>query len=70
MLIEITPDASGAISLGNDMNENKTGPNHALHRMAAGCRGCNRGVPCAGSLSLGRYAMRRIRDRVDDTTGI
>lgn len=27
MLIEITPDASGVISSGNDMNENHTRPN-------------------------------------------
>jgi hypothetical protein len=29
-------------------------PNHALQRTRRGRRGCNRGVPCAGSLSLGR----------------
>jgi hypothetical protein len=28
--------------------------NHALQRTRRGRRGCNRGVPCAGSLSLGR----------------
>jgi hypothetical protein len=28
--------------------------NHALQRTAAGHCGCNRGVPCAGPLSLGR----------------
>ena len=29
-------------------------PNHALQRTRRGRRGCNRGVPRAGSLSLGR----------------
>jgi hypothetical protein len=29
-------------------------PNHALQRTRRGRRGCSRGVPCAGSLSLGR----------------
>jgi len=28
-------------------------PNHALQRTRRGRRGCNRCVPCAGSLSLG-----------------
>ena len=28
--------------------------NHALQRTRRGRRGCNRGVPWAGSLSLGR----------------
>jgi hypothetical protein len=31
-----------------------TRPNHALQRTRRERRGCNRGVPCAGSLSLGR----------------
>src|SRR5262249_14801922 len=30
--------------------------NHALQRTRRGRRGCNRCVPCAGSLSLGRWA--------------
>jgi hypothetical protein len=29
-------------------------PNHALQRTRRERRGCNRCVPCAGSLSLGR----------------
>jgi hypothetical protein len=29
-------------------------PNHALQRTRPSCRGCHRGVPWAGSLSLGR----------------
>ena len=32
----------------------KQTPNHALQRTRRGRRGCKRGVPCAGSLSLGR----------------
>ena len=31
-----------------------TRPNHALQRTRRERRGCSRGVPCAGSLSLGR----------------
>ncbi len=31
-------------------------PNHALQRTRRERRGCNRRVPWAGSLSLGRYA--------------
>ena len=31
-----------------------TRPNHALQRTRRGRRGCNRGVPCAGSLSFCR----------------
>ena len=31
-------------------------PNHALQRTRHGVVVCNRCVPCAGSLSLGRYA--------------
>jgi hypothetical protein len=31
-----------------------TPPNHALHRTRRERRGCNRYVPYAGSLSLGR----------------
>ena len=33
-----------------------TWPNHALQRTQHERRGCNRGVPQAGSLSLGRSA--------------
>jgi hypothetical protein len=29
-------------------------PNHALQQTRRERRGCNRGVPCSGSLSLGR----------------
>jgi hypothetical protein len=36
-----------------------TPPNHALQRTRRERRGCNRGVPCAGSLSLGRSAGLR-----------
>ena len=32
----------------------RTRPNHALHLNRRERRGCNRCVPCAGSLSLGR----------------
>ena len=35
-------------------------PNHALQRTRRGRRGCNRCVPCAGSLSLGRWAAARM----------
>jgi hypothetical protein len=31
-------------------------PDHALQRARRESRGCNRCVPCAGSLSLGRSA--------------
>ncbi len=37
----------------------RTRPNHALHLTRRERRGCNRCVPCAGSLSLGRSAFRR-----------
>src|SRR5262245_4641738 len=33
-------------------------PNHALQRTRRERRGCNRCVPCAGSLSLGRCKMK------------
>jgi len=35
-------------------------PNHALQRTRRGRRGCNRGVPCAGSLSLGRSGRANV----------
>jgi len=35
--------------------------NHALQRTRRERRGCNRGVPCAGSLSLGRYCDMKSR---------
>ena len=35
-------------------------PNHALQRTRRERRGCNHRVPCAGSLSLGRYAFRQL----------
>jgi hypothetical protein len=31
-------------------------PNQALQRTRRGRRGCHRRLPCAGPLSLGRYA--------------
>jgi hypothetical protein len=37
---------------------NRKWANHALQRTRRGRRGCNRGVPCAGSLSLGRSAIK------------
>jgi hypothetical protein len=36
------------------MIDTLTWPNHALQRTRREHRGCNRGVPRAGSLSLGR----------------
>jgi hypothetical protein len=38
----------------------KTWSSHALQRTRRGCRSCNRGVPCAGSLSLVRLAYLRV----------
>ena len=37
--------------------------NHVLQRTRRERRGCNRCVPCAGSLSFGRWAAHRRTDR-------
>jgi hypothetical protein len=42
-----------------EMSMTRPSPNHALQRTRPSRRGCNRGVPCAGSLSLGRSATER-----------
>jgi len=39
-------------------------PNHALQRTRRERRGCNRYVPCAGSLSLGRSARKMEQNRI------
>ena len=41
-----------------------TPSNHALQRTRRERRGCHRGVPCAGSLSLGRSASRGETDKM------
>ena len=43
-------------------------PNHALQRTRHGVVVCNRCVPCAGSLSSGRYATLTHSIRISEPT--